>query len=176
LVVFPPFHPFAHIFGWGVYFFASFEDERLGGTLVHANATANASLRFQLSRFSFFIGGLRMFFQPECVHGTPLDTKPTCYTGLRSGAYTIVGDVMGFVMMKHVVSLKKQAAAVAAVADGVCPFLPVGNGMDQPRIRGLLENVFGLFLGDLPTKAIIHDVMTQSTEMEADVQRMITVG
>ncbi len=83
---------------------------------------------------------------------------------------------MAFIMMKHVVGLKKQAAAIAAIADGVCSLLPVGDGMDQPRIRGLLENVFGLFLGDLPAQAVIHDIMTQSAKMEADFQRVLTIG
>jgi hypothetical protein len=53
-------------------------------------------------------------------------------------------------VLQDMVGLKEKTGTPAAVADGVNLFLPVRYGMDQPRVCGDFENVFGLFSCDLP--------------------------
>jgi hypothetical protein len=82
---------------------------------------------------------------------------------------------MAFVVFQYVIGLKKETRALAAIAYGICPLLPIGNGMDQPRFRRLLQDFFCLLLADLPAQAIVHNVMTQFAEVEADLKGMLAI-
>jgi hypothetical protein len=82
---------------------------------------------------------------------------------------------VAFVVLQDVIGLKEKTTAPAAIAYGISPLLPIGNGMDQPRCRCLLEDIFCLFLADLPAQAIVNNVMAQLAEVEADLKGMIAI-
>jgi len=56
---------------------------------------------------------------------------------------------MALIVLQDVVGLKKNTGTPAAVANGVCIFLSVRYGMNQPRVCCDFEDVFGLFSCDL---------------------------
>lgn len=82
---------------------------------------------------------------------------------------------MAFVMLQYVIGLEKETATLTAIAYGICPLLPIGNGMDQPRFCRLLQDISCLFLADLTTQTIINDVMAQFAKVEADLQGMLAI-
>jgi hypothetical protein len=56
---------------------------------------------------------------------------------------------MALFVLQDVVGLEENTGTPAAVADGVHILLSVRYGMDQPRVCGDFEDVFGLFSCDL---------------------------
>jgi hypothetical protein len=82
---------------------------------------------------------------------------------------------MAFVVFKHMIGFEKETTTLAAIAYGICPLLPIRNGMDQSRLRRLPQDIFCLFLADLPAQTIIHDIMAQLAKVEADLQRMLAI-
>ena len=80
----------------------------------------------------------------------------------------VIGNVKAFRVIQHVVGLKKEAATPAAIADGVCPFFPVGDGMNQSGVSGLFQYLFGLLSCYLTAEIILDDVMAELAKVEAD--------
>jgi hypothetical protein len=96
---------------------------------ISAYTTPDATFRIYGADLSGFIGGSGMRLKRKCIHGTAFDTFSTSDTGLRFYSDFMVGMVHAFGMSENMKRLKIYTAALAAVADGVDIFLPVGNGM-----------------------------------------------
>ena len=107
------------------------QDEGLSGALVYAYAAADAFVRVQYSNLSLLVGCLWGILQPERLHGAALHAQTAGLAGFRGCAHPVVGYIVALVVFQDVIRLEKETAARAAVADGVRPFLPVGDGMDQ---------------------------------------------
>ena len=165
MVVGPAFHPFLHGLGRVVDLFSPFKNKGVCRTFIDADATSDASVRFEHGHLPFFVLGLGGVLKPQGFHGTSLDAQTACFASLRGSSHPVIGFVVAFVMFKDMKGLKKQAAAFAAVAYGVGPLLPVGDGMNQAGVRCHGQDFFGLFLGDLSAQAVFHNIMTQPAKM-----------
>ena len=109
----------------------------MGRAFVGANSAANTQAKIEDSHLACFIPGFGGRFQLQRIHGTSLDAKAASLAGFWMGAHAIIGGIHALFMSQFMKPLKPHAAAFAAVADGVRPFLPVGQPMHQARISGL---------------------------------------
>lgn len=63
-----------------------------------------------------------------------------------------------------------HAAAWIAVTDCIDTFLLIGDAVHQARLGAFLEDHLRFLLGNLTSKAVIHDVMTKFIKVQADLR------
>jgi len=79
---------------------------------------------------------------------------------------------MALMVPQNMIGIHKHAATLTAITYGIRSLLPIGYGMNQTGIGRLFQDLFGLLFGDLAAQAVIHDVVTQGTKMQANLQHV----
>jgi hypothetical protein len=95
--------------------------------------------------------------------------------GLRGDLHQIVGRIEAACVLEDVVSLKKYAAARAAITDAVHAVHPVGYSVDETFFRAIPQDRMGLFLVNRLAHAMLDHVPSQTPEVEAHLCGMLAI-
>jgi hypothetical protein len=71
-------------------------------------------------------------------------------------------------VLQLVERLQVLAAALAAITDGVRPFLKVPDTVYQAYLGAQAENILGFLACNLTSQAVFHNIVAEPVEMEAD--------
>lgn len=137
LIFYEIHHVLFNILGWTAFIFSCHKFQGICRTFMNADTATNAGLSNRKSRFPEFVPCFFVDLELQRIHRAPFYTKCAGLAGWLLNLHNITGGIRTFRMSKPVITVKKHAAATAAVADSIRFIPPVGDRVNQAWFGGL---------------------------------------